>query len=153
VFAAQHAQRNFKIKIYLYLTDFYHTTDICSLTCHQNIPLSKDMTEASNLNVYKSTRLPKRLWRVTHSETQSRIERPNGDLVASDSTRVITNTSGLKDAVKAYIDWRSRLPSCFLSVFNNERHARNLAAQRERTQSPVYIHPQSTFIPSLHSYH
>jgi len=102
------------------------------------------MSEPWNLNPYKCTRLPKTLWKVIHSGTQSQQDPFTGDLIASDSTRIIRDESELKQAIEAHIDWWSRQPSCFLSVFSDEQHALNWAKQREKTQSEVYIYKIDT---------
>jgi hypothetical protein len=82
------------------------------------------------------------LW---HESRQDPLTR---DLIASDSTRIISDKPRLKQAVEAHIDWGSRRPSCFLSVFSDERHALNWAKQREKTQFEVYIYKiDSTKLP------
>jgi hypothetical protein len=91
------------------------------------------MTEPWNINPYKCTHPPKTLWKVIHSGTQSQRDLFTGDLIASDSTRIIRDESELKQAVEAHIDWLGRQPSCFLSVFSDEQHARNWAKQRAKT--------------------
>lgn len=53
-------------------------------------------------------------------------------VVASDSTRAISDKSSLKQAAEEHFDWGCRQPSCFLSVFSYEQHARKWAKQRER---------------------
>ena len=105
---------------------------------------SETMTEPWNLNPYKCTHLPKTLWKVIHCGTQSQTDPFTGDLIASDSTRIFSDSSELKQAIEAHIDWWSRQPSCFLSVFSDEQHARNWAKQREQTQSEVYIYEINT---------
>ncbi|KAI0851656.1 hypothetical protein F5Y00DRAFT_274569 [Daldinia vernicosa] len=102
------------------------------------------MTESWNLNPYKCTHPPKTLWRVIHSGTQSRRCPSTGDLIASDSTRIIRDEPELKQAIEKHINWWSRQPSCFLSVFSNRQHARNWAEQRGATQSRVDIYEIDT---------
>jgi hypothetical protein len=107
------------------------------------------MAGAFDLGAYKCTYLPKTLWMVTHSKSRSRRDLVTGDLVASDSTRAISDKSSLKQAAEKHFDWGCRQPSCFLSVFSYEQHARKWAKQRERTQDPgsideVYIHKIDT---------
>jgi hypothetical protein len=85
----------------------------------------------------------------THSNSQSRQDLATGDLVASDSTRVISDESSLKEAAEEHFHWVCRQPSCFLSVFSSEQHARRWAKQRERTQDvgsidEIYIHEIDT---------
>ncbi|KAH8586109.1 hypothetical protein B0O99DRAFT_84920 [Bisporella sp. PMI_857] len=102
------------------------------------------MTEPWNLNHYKCTHPPKTLWKVIHSGTQSQRNSSTGDLIASDSSRRIKDEAELKQATKEHIDWWSRKPSCFLSVFSDEKHARHWAKQRSKTQSDVYIYKIDT---------
>jgi hypothetical protein len=102
------------------------------------------MTESWNLNPYKCTHPPKTLWKVIHYGTQSQRDPSIGDLIASDSTRTIRDESELKQAIEEHIDWWSRQPSCFLSVFSDKKHARHWAEQRGRTQSDVYIYKIDT---------
>ncbi len=80
-----------------------------------------------DLSAYKCTCLPKTLWRVTHPGSQSRRDVTTGDLVASDSTRAISDKTSLKQAAKEHFDWACRKSSCFLSVFGCEQHARRWA--------------------------
>ncbi|KAH8802520.1 hypothetical protein F5884DRAFT_860883 [Xylogone sp. PMI_703] len=102
------------------------------------------MAEPFNLHAYKCNHLPNMLWKVIHSGTQSRQDPHTKDLTASDNTRIISNILELKQVVEAHLDWWNRQPSCFLSVFSDERHARNWAKQRERTSSQVYIYQIDT---------
>lgn len=79
--------------------------------------------------LFECTDPPKLCWRVTHLGTQSRRDPRNGDHLAS-ATVVIDDVFALRRAVEAHIDWHNSTPSCFLSVFSDERHAYNWAAQR-----------------------
>ncbi|KAI1400005.1 hypothetical protein F4819DRAFT_463096 [Hypoxylon fuscum] len=92
------------------------------------------MADILNLSIYKPASLPKRLWRVTHSGTQSRKDPITGDLIASSSLRIGDNLV-LKEAVEAHVNWSSRLPSCFLSVFSDEQHGRNWARKRRNRET------------------
>lgn len=102
------------------------------------------MAAIFDLETYKCTHLPKTLWRVTHFGTQSGQDLDTGDLVASDSDRIISDSLKLKQAVENHFNWRCRLPSCFLSVFSSEQHACTWAAQREIARGDVYIHEIDT---------
>ncbi|KAI0528366.1 hypothetical protein GGR58DRAFT_496221 [Xylaria digitata] len=102
------------------------------------------MAAIFDLNTYKCTYLPETLWRVTHSQSQSRQEPFTGDLVASDSDRQISDKLSLKRAVEEHFNWGSRRPSCFLSVFSSEQHALKWARKRETAIGTVYIHEIDT---------
>ncbi len=106
------------------------------------------MAGAVDLGAYKCAYLPKTLWRVTHSKSQSRQDLATGDLVASDSTRTISDELSLKQASEKHFDWSCQEPSCFLSVFSSKQHAHRWAKQRERAQNlamdVVYIHEIDT---------
>ncbi|KAI1131603.1 hypothetical protein F5Y10DRAFT_261984 [Nemania abortiva] len=102
------------------------------------------MAAIFDLSTYQCTYLPNPLWRVTHSQSQSKQDPVTGDLVASDSDRKISDKSSLKQAVEEHFNWGSRRPSCFLSVFKNKEHARRWAKRRERTIGVVYIHEIDT---------
>ncbi|KAL2255625.1 hypothetical protein VTK26DRAFT_2985 [Humicola hyalothermophila] len=102
----------------------------------------------SFLDQYRRVDLPRKLWRVTHRNTNSRIQ--DGDMVAADPERELRNALDLKNAVQNHINWRSRQPSCFLSVFTDADHAHNWAW---KTRAPVRIYeiktdslPASTYI-------
>ncbi|KAI0113932.1 hypothetical protein GGR51DRAFT_556430 [Nemania sp. FL0031] len=76
------------------------------------------------LSSYKCTDLSRKtLWRVIHPQSQSEEDPANGDLVASDSGREISDKSSLKRAAEDHFDWGSRQPSCFLSAFSCKKHA------------------------------
>ncbi|KAH6954073.1 hypothetical protein BKA56DRAFT_434289, partial [Ilyonectria sp. MPI-CAGE-AT-0026] len=91
---------------------------------------------------------PKYLWRVTHSGSRSWRDPTTGDLIAADRARSFSDEADLKQAISHHIDWWNRQPNCFLSVFSDERHARNWAEQRDRT-SPTYIHKiDTTMLPT-----
>lgn len=100
------------------------------------------MATPFHLYDYKCNRLPKTLWRVTHGNTQSLFQ--NGDIVAVDDTREFRDDADLADAVQNHVNWYSKQPSCFLSVFTDKTHARNWAKQREKGYGPVYVHEIST---------
>lgn len=53
---------------------------------------------------YLCTEVPNHVWRVVHSNTQSREEPATGDLVAQDSTRSILTQRDLKDAVQGHLN-------------------------------------------------
>lgn len=98
------------------------------------------MTTEFNLNLYRCNQLPRYLWRVTDSNSQSQRDVNTGDLVASDHTRTFYNKSGFKQAIADHIAWSHRRRSCFLSVFSDKRHAQNWAYQRAKTRTYVCIH-------------
>jgi hypothetical protein len=50
----------------------------------------------------------------------------------------------LKEAVQHHINWWSSRPSRFLSVFSDENHAVNWAAQREKRDPPAHIYEIDT---------
>ncbi|KAH6641328.1 hypothetical protein F5144DRAFT_599974 [Chaetomium tenue] len=100
------------------------------------------MAEPFPLDEYRWTGHPRKLWRVTHGNSQSRWD--HGDLLAADDSRVFHDEAELKEAVEDHINWYSSQPSCFLSVFNDENHAVNWAAQRGRRDPPAYIHEIDT---------
>lgn len=50
--------------------------------------------------------------------------------MAAESNLMITDKARLKREAANHFDWKLREPSCFLSVFTDERHARNWARQR-----------------------
>ena len=102
------------------------------------------MAKSIDLSDYQCVELPRRLWRVTHGNSQSRWEKDTGHLVAADQLREFHNGRGLKEAVEEHINWHSSEPSCFLSVFSDEDHARKWAAQREKKNPPAYIHEIDT---------
>nr|CEG03909.1 unnamed protein product [Fusarium acuminatum CS5907] len=106
------------------------------------------MADVFDLDAYKCTSLPKTLWRVTHSGSQSHRDPVTKDLVASDRTRTISAKSSLKQAAEGHFDWGNRQPSCFLSVFSCEKHARRWAEQRrwthDRLMDEVYLHEIDT---------
>ncbi|KAF7551792.1 hypothetical protein G7046_g7612 [Stylonectria norvegica] len=86
------------------------------------------MSETSDLKRHHRVKhLPRRLWRVRYSSCQDFEHLASGDIVASDWECDFTDEAELRDAIRKHLDWRSRTPSCFLSVFTDERHARNWA--------------------------
>ncbi|KAF2970371.1 hypothetical protein GQX73_g3195 [Xylaria multiplex] len=102
------------------------------------------MTAIFDLSTYKCTYPPNPLWRVIHSQSQSRQDPVTKDLVAADSDREISDRLSLKQAAEEHFNWRSRRPSCFLSVFSSEQHARKWAKKRETASGTVYIHEIDT---------
>ena len=98
-----------------------------------------------NLDAYKCVNFTGKLWRVTHRNSQSRWDKSSFQMVAADTSRKFTSEASLKEAVEAHIDWGSRKPSCFLSVFSDEYHARSWASL---LNPPVYIHEiETTYLP------
>jgi hypothetical protein len=91
------------------------------------------MAGTFDLNTYRCTYLPSSLWRVAHPESQARKDPVTGDVVAQDRTRAISDELSLKQAAERHFNWTNRQPSCFLSVFSSDTHARRWANQRERT--------------------
>ncbi len=83
------------------------------------------MPQSFDLNDYScpNASLPQYLWRVGHRGSQTRRDRDNWDLLAADNTRLISSKSNLKRSAEDHFDWRCREASCFLSVFESERHA------------------------------
>jgi hypothetical protein len=88
------------------------------------------MAGAFRLDDYKSS-VPKKLWRVIHFESQCRQDEVTNDIVAADTTRAIYTKWSLKQAAEEHFDWFSRRPSCFLSTFSCQKHARRWAEQRQ----------------------
>lgn len=70
------------------------------------------------------------MWRVIHSGSQSSWDGHSSDLVAADSTRELPDIHTLRQAAEDHFDWKCREPSCFLSVFFDEKHAHNWAKKR-----------------------
>jgi len=89
------------------------------------------MAEAFNLAAFKYHLLPEKVWMVTHSKSQSRLDAGTGDRVAADSNTNISDQPSLKRAAEQHFDWRCREPSCFLSVFSDWQQARRWAGQRD----------------------
>lgn len=87
--------------------------------------IPSEVVTSFDLNDYKCAHLPGTFWRVIHSNTQSRQDCATGDIVAADSTRIFSDETSLKQAVESHFVWnRLQGPSCFLSVFSCEQHAR-----------------------------
>ncbi|EGR50522.1 uncharacterized protein TRIREDRAFT_121111 [Trichoderma reesei QM6a] len=78
-------------------------------------------------DAYECDDLPERFYRVTYPGSQTRDE-DTGDYV-SDTTLEISDDVDLKEIVEDHFYWR-RAPSPFISVFCDERHARNWARKR-----------------------
>ena len=97
------------------------------------------MADAFNLDAYRANGLPPLLWRVTHAGSQYRDDPATTDQVASDSTRTISNKPILRRVAKDHFEWACRNPSCFLSAFRCQQHARRWARGR-RGYGEVYIH-------------
>ncbi|MBE3043948.1 hypothetical protein IMZ48_15520 [Candidatus Bathyarchaeota archaeon] len=99
-----------------------------------------------NLDTYKCVNFTGKLWRVTHSSSQSHWDRSTFHMVAANDPGTFPNKASLKEAVEAHIDWKSRKTSPFLSVFSDEGHARQWALWRN---PPVYIHEiDTTHLPT-----
>ncbi|OTA06266.1 hypothetical protein A9Z42_0070180 [Trichoderma parareesei] len=78
-------------------------------------------------DAYECDDLPERFYRVTYFGSQTRDE-DSGDYI-SDTTLEISDDLDLKEIVEDHFYWR-REPSPFISVFCDERHARNWARKR-----------------------
>lgn len=132
---------------------FFKIPPSCSSFHQQGRPQSLNNTyrqiylqmaaEPFTLDEYGCVDPPKRLWRVTHGNSQSQLDH-DGNHLAADDSRVFHDEVELKEAVQHHIDWWSSRPSCFLSVFSDENHAANWAAQREKRDPPAYIHEIDT---------
>jgi len=89
-------------------------------------------------------RIKRRFWRVTHAESQAKSD-SCGDIVASKMTADFQSYQDLKQAVERHLDWRCRIPSSFISVFDDKKHAINWAINardrqgKRREYSPVYV--------------
>ncbi|KAF2181490.1 hypothetical protein K469DRAFT_520708, partial [Zopfia rhizophila CBS 207.26] len=86
----------------------------------------------------------RRFWRVQHAE--SRAESTScGDIVASNTTTILRTCVDLKEAVERHLDWGCRIPSSFISVFGDRKHAINWAIaarnrqEKRREYSPVHV--------------
>lgn len=90
-----------------------------------------------------------RFWRVAHAESQAKSN-SCGDTAASKSSADIQNRQDLKQAVERHLDWRCRIPSSFISVFDDRKHAINWAIntrnrqEKRREYSPVYVQEINT---------
>ncbi|KXJ85770.1 hypothetical protein Micbo1qcDRAFT_221596 [Microdochium bolleyi] len=72
--------------------------------------------------------LPKTLWRVTHGNSQHIEDEDTGSLFAAVTCGGFVNDDHKLSAVESHIVWSSSSPpSCFLSAFSSETHARNWA--------------------------
>lgn len=67
-----------------------------------------------------------RLWRVAHTESQAKSN-SRGDIVASKTAADVQSCQDLKQAVERHLDWRCRIPSSFIFVFDDRKHAINWA--------------------------
>jgi hypothetical protein len=88
--------------------------------------------------------LPGVLWRVTHPNSQHELNPINGEMWARvRSGNAISDEASLKQRISDHFNWSSRKPSCFLSVFTDEEHARNWAGRcvRNTGDSQVDITP------------
>ncbi|KAL7823121.1 hypothetical protein V8C26DRAFT_385460 [Trichoderma gracile] len=85
------------------------------------------MDDVFDADAYECDDLPERFYRVTYPGSQTRDE-DTGDYV-SDTTLEILDDIDLKQVVEDHFYWR-REPSPFISVFCDERHARNWARKR-----------------------
>jgi hypothetical protein len=88
--------------------------------------------------------LPGVLWRVTHPNSQHKLDPTTGEMSArARSDDAISDEASLKQRVSHHFSWSSREPSCFLSVFTDEEHARNWAGccVRNTGDFQVYITP------------
>jgi hypothetical protein len=90
-----------------------------------------------------------RFWRVTHAESQAESN-SCGDIVASKTAADVQSNQDLKLAVERHLDWRCRIPSSFISVFDDREHAINWAInarnrqEKRREYSPVYVQEINT---------
>jgi hypothetical protein len=101
------------------------------------------MAETFNLKDYTRAHdtLPDVLWRVTHPKSQHEVHPAAGDMWARD-LRLISDEASLAQAAKNHFSWYCYEPSCFLSVFTNEDHARNWArvvGGRQKSDEEIYI--------------
>ncbi|KAK4182528.1 hypothetical protein QBC35DRAFT_509825 [Podospora australis] len=69
-----------------------------------------------SLDKYRCVDRPKKLWRVTHGNSQSRWHQR--DIVAANHLLEFSDEACLKDAVENHLNWSpSAQPSCFFSLF------------------------------------
>ena len=84
-----------------------------------------------------------RFWRVKHAESQAK---PNncGDITASKTAAEVQSRQDLKQGVECHLDWRCRIPSSFISIFDDRKHAINWAInarnrqEKRREYSPIH---------------
>ncbi|KFA69838.1 hypothetical protein S40285_09996 [Stachybotrys chlorohalonatus IBT 40285] len=88
------------------------------------------MAAGFDLSAYACAHPPRHLWRVTHPGSQSRRDDATLDLVAADGARALASEADVKTAVRDHVVGLNRRPSCFLSAFADEHHARRWAKQR-----------------------
>ncbi|KAH6615966.1 hypothetical protein B0J18DRAFT_293449 [Chaetomium sp. MPI-SDFR-AT-0129] len=88
--------------------------------------------------------LPTVCWRVSHGNSQHTRDALTGTLTAAanNTSFVTSNRARLRQAVVDHLDWRSYVPSCFLSVFSEEQSAIRWAStliSGDVTITPVII--------------
>ena len=73
-----------------------------------------------------------------------------GDTMASKTAADVQSRQDLKQAVECHLDWRCRIPSSFVSVFDDRKHAINWAInarnrqEKRREYSSVYVQEINT---------
>lgn len=103
-----------------------------------------------DLNEYKCANCLRYLWRVIYPGSQSQRDPTTGSIFAADRIRTFSDESELKDAIIEHIDWYSREPSCFISTFDDEQHARHWARRLyDRGEENIEIHKISTTLLPL----
>lgn len=90
-----------------------------------------------------------RFWGVEHAESQAKSN-IDGDITAAKIGIDFKSSEEFRQAVTRHLDWRCRIPSSFISVFDDESHAINWAIRTRKRQeragdrTPVYIQEMIT---------
>ena len=104
------------------------------------VALSGDDTSIEDWEVWAETNLPRFLYHIQHVGSQSLFYGPNFSLGLKAAETSCNEFSLHELAIRAleHQDWYNKRPSCFISAFDNKRHARNWA--KKFMNEPVYMH-------------